>query len=155
MKILYLHGLGSGPEGYKPTWLRGQGLEVVAPQLVDDDLAASIEIARRSFASQRFDVVVGSSRGGAVALALDTSSTPRVVIAPAWRRLGVDPVAGPVTVILHSPHDELIPLADSRELAARWQLPADSLLEVGARHTMSDPAALAALLEAVRRVAVA
>lgn len=153
MKILYLHGLGSGPDGYKPTWLRNQGCEVVAPQLVDDDFAASVEIARHRFEAEPFDVVVGSSRGGAVALTLDTGNTPRVVIAPAWRRLEAEPRTGPWTVILHSPHDELVPIGDSRELAARWQLPADSFVEVGNRHTMSDPAALAALLSAIRRVA--
>lgn len=152
MKLLYLHGLGSGPDGYKPTWLRNQGCEVVAPQLVDDDFAASVEIARQSLAGESFDVVVGSSRGAAVALALDTGRTPRVVIAPAWRRLGVDPIDCGTTVILHSPHDELVPIADSRELAARWQLPADRLVEIGDRHTMSDAAALAALLDAIRRV---
>jgi len=155
MKLLYLHGLSSGPDGYKPTWLRNHGCTVVAPQLVDDDFAASVEIAQQSLASEPFDVVVGSSRGGAVALALDTGHTPRVVIAPAWRQLGMNPIAGAATVILHSPHDELVPIADSRELAARWQLPAGSLVEIGDRHTMSDSAALAALLDAIRRVAPA
>ena len=153
MKLLYLHGLRSGPHGYKPNWLRNHGCEVVAPQLVDDDFAASVEIARQSLTADSFDVVVGSSRGGAVALALDTGNTPRVVIAPAWRRLGVTPVACATTIILHSPHDDLVPIADSRELAAQWQLPAGRLVEIGERHTMSDSAALAALLDAIRLVA--
>lgn len=153
MKLLYLHGLGSGPNGFKPTWLREQGFDVVAPAFGDDDVARSIELARQAFASDSFDVVVGSSRGGAVALALDTGQTPRVVIAPAWRRLRVVPLAGPTTVILHSAHDELVPIADSRELAVNWKLPRGGLIEIGDRHTMTDEAALSALAAAIRSVA--
>jgi len=153
MKLLYLHGLGSGPGGFKPTWLRKAGFEVIAPALPDDDVAAAIEIARRSFTAQAFDVVVGSSRGGAIALALDTGKTPRVLIAPAWRHLGIQPLHGPKTILLHSPHDELVPLQDSRDLAVELQLLPAGMIETGDRHTMTDPGALAALVEAIERVA--
>lgn len=152
MKLLYLHGLGSGPDGFKPTWLREAGYEVIAPELPDDDIAASVQIARRSFEAHAFDVVVGSSRGGAVALAIDTGKTPRVLIAPAWRRLGIQPVAGPKTILLHSPFDDLVPLQDSRDLAVLLQLPIAAIIEVGDRHSMTDPGALAALVQAIEHV---
>jgi len=152
MKALYLHGLGSGPDGFKPTFLRRNGLDVTAPALPDDDFARSVEIAQVAFDAGDFDVVIGSSRGGAVAVAIDLRGTPCVLIAPAWRRLEVTPRVGLRTIVLHSPQDDVIPPADSRELIERAGLPGDALVEVGDRHTMTDAEALAALLAAINRL---
>lgn len=153
MKILYLHGLGSGPGGFKQTFLEQQGFEVIAPAMPDEDFAASVRIAQAAFDAAAADVVVGSSRGGAVAMNLDTGQTPLVLIAPAWRRCGGASTVKPGTRILHSPHDELIPINDSRELVRRSGLEPDALWEIGERHGMSDEPALAALVETIRRVA--
>src|SRR3954468_20515462 len=64
MKILYCHGLDGSPNGPKPTALRDAGHEVVSPSLPRDDFAAAVSIARRALETDRFDVLVGSSRGG-------------------------------------------------------------------------------------------
>lgn len=53
------------------------------------------------------------------------------------------------TIILHSPDDRRIPIADSRELIAANNLPPSQLIEVGRDHGMNEPAALAALVAAV------
>jgi hypothetical protein len=149
-RILYLHGLHSKPGGVKPTFLRSIGFEVINPHLPDEDFPESVRRAREAFGSEFPDVVVGSSRGGAVALAVPTGEFPVVLIAPAWKRWGdAGVVATPRTVILHSEGDEVIPIGDSRELMTRSGLPPDALRVVGIDHNMTDPEALGALRSAV------
>lgn len=151
-RILYLHGLHSRPGGTKPSLLLADGHEVINPHLPDDDFDESVRRAREALAARPPEVVVGSSRGGAVALNLDTGAMPVVLIAPAWRRWGRATLAQPHTTILHSPADAVIPFADSEALIAASRLPASALIAVGDDHNMIDPAAVAALRDAVRRV---
>jgi hypothetical protein len=150
-RILYLHGLRSRPGGVKPTLLAAAGHEVINPHLPDDDFEESLRRARAALDAGRPEVVVGSSRGGAVALNLDTGDRPVVLIAPAWRRWGTAATARPRTTILHSPADAVIPFADSAALVAASGLPPAALVAVGDGHDMVDPAAVAALHEAIRR----
>jgi hypothetical protein len=153
-RLLYLHGLHSRPGGVKPTFLRSIGFEVINPHLPDEDFAESVRRAREAFEGDRPGVVVGSSRGGAVALAVSTGAVPVILIAPAWRRWGsAEVVATPNTVILHSGGDEVIPIADSRALIARSGLPPEALRVVGNDHNMTDPGALEALRSAVGHAA--
>ncbi len=70
-EILCLQGWGSTPEGLKPTFLRGRGHEVVAPDLPHDDFDESVRRAQAASEQRGPGVVVGSIRGGAVALNLD------------------------------------------------------------------------------------
>jgi alpha-beta hydrolase superfamily lysophospholipase len=151
MKILYLHGLYSKPGGVKPTFLRGHGHEVVNPALPDDDFALSVRIAQAAYDESRPEVVVGSSRGGAVALGIDSGQTPMVLIAPAWKRWGSAEWAKAGTIILHSENDEVIPIEDSRALLRASGLPASALVVVGRDHLMIDEAAFEALLTALER----
>jgi pimeloyl-ACP methyl ester carboxylesterase len=149
MKILFLDGLGSNPSGFKPTFLRERGFEVIYPVLPDRDFEESVRIAQQARREHGPAVIVGYSRGGAVAMALEVQ-TPLVLIAPAWRLLGVPPRVGRRTVILHSSGDDLVPLEDSRELVQATGLPESALVVVGEDHSMIDGAALQALVEAVR-----
>lgn len=149
MKILFLHGYGSQPGGINPTILRVHGHEVLDPDLPGDDFARSVSIAQRVFDRSRPDVVVGRSRGGAVAMSLASDDVPLVLIAPAWKSWGMATTVKPQVVILHSPHDDVIPIDDSRELLRNSGLPADRLVAVGDDHMMFDEAAFAALLRAV------
>ena len=153
IRILYLHGYAARPGGFKPQFLESQGFTVDHPGLTDDDFERSLEIAQAAFDAHRPDVVVGSSRGGAVAMNLDLRGVPLVLIAPAWRRWGQATRVPQRTIILHSAADELIPLAESRELAAVSQLDAASLVVVGEEHRMNDERALAALAAAIRQAA--
>ena len=68
MKILFLHGWHSTPGGVKPTYLKDHGHEVLNPALPDDDFDAAVRIAQAEFDQHHPDVVIGSSRGGAVAM---------------------------------------------------------------------------------------
>ena len=113
MKILFLHGLGSTPGGLKPTYLKQHGHEVINPHLPDDDFEASVRIAQHEFEKHHPDVVVGSSRGGAVGMNIDAGNTPLVLLCPAWKNWGMATTLKPNSVILHSPKDDVIPFAGS------------------------------------------
>jgi pimeloyl-ACP methyl ester carboxylesterase len=149
MKLLYLHGLSSKPGGTKPTFLGRHGYEVVNPHLPDDDFDGSVQVAQAAYDESRPDLIVGSSRGGAVALNIDAAPAPLVLIAPAWRRWGTATTVRAPVAILHSREDAVIPIADSRALLRAGGLPDSALVVVGHDHNMIDEAAFRALLEAV------
>jgi alpha-beta hydrolase superfamily lysophospholipase len=148
MKILFLHGWQSIAGGVKPSYLSQHGQEVVNPALDDDDFAQALRTAQGEYDSHRPDVIVGSSRGGAVAMNLDSGSTPIVLLCPAWKRWGTATKVKPGTIILHSEADEVIPFAESLELVRASGLPESALVIVGTVHRLADPEPLAAMLAA-------
>lgn len=145
MKILFLHGLESGPHGTKVRHLRARGLDLTAPQLsshlvsevmrdgpTPESLRAAMQVsideAAAVLGGASFDVVVGSSFGGAIACALAVAgyAGPLVLLAPAARKLlGIDalPMRSGPTVVLHARQDEIIEVTDSVLLATHSQGP--------------------------------
>jgi len=159
LTILFLHGWNSVPGGVKPTYLRNHGHIVVNPKLPDDDFDAALRIAQAEFDRYRPDVVVGSSRGGALAMCLAGGDVPLVLLCPAWKKFGPAAMANaatikPNTVILHSRADDVVSYADSEELIRRNGLPIAALVEVGTDHRLADPEPLAAMLKACAAAAV-
>lgn len=148
MKILFLHGWNSVPGGVKPTYLRDQGHEVINPPLPNDDFAAAVHIAQEEFDKHRPQVVVGSSRGGAVAMNINSGDARLVLLCPAWRKYGSARIVKPGTVIVHSQADDVIPFGDSEQLIRASGLPAGTLIKVGSDHRLADPESLAAMLRA-------
>lgn len=146
VRILFLHGWNSVPGGVKPTFLKDQGHEVINPKLPDDDFEEAVRIAQAEFKKHRPQVVVGSSRGGAVAMDIDSGAAKLVLLCPAWKKWGSARKVKPDTVILHSRSDDVIPFRDSEELA---KSSGATLVEVGTDHRLADPEPLAAMLEAV------
>ena len=72
MKVLFLHGWQSVPGGIKPTYLKDHGHEVINPRLPDEDFSGAVRIAQAEFDKHQPAVVVGSSRGGAVAMNINS-----------------------------------------------------------------------------------
>ena len=149
MTIIFLHGWHSTPGGVKPTYLKSHGHEVLNPALPDEDFDEAVRIAQTEFDRGKPDVVVGSSRGGAVAMNIEAGETPLVLLCPAWKRWGTTTKVKVGTVILHSPADDVVPFADSEELARNSGLPLGSLIETGTEHRLADPESLAKMLETV------
>lgn len=145
MKILFLHGRGSVPGGLKPTWLRSQGYEVCNPPLDDNDFSAAVATAQREYDLHRPDVIVGSSRGGAVALNLISGQTPLVLLCPAWKYWGTSKTLQAPALIIHSRHDTVVPFIDSEELLRASHQPEDCLLAIGNDHRLADPESLSVL----------
>lgn len=150
-KILFLHGWQSTPGGVKPTYLKDRGHEVLNPALPDDDFDAAVRIAQAEFNQGKPDVVVGSSRGGAVAMNIDAGPTPLVLPCPAWKFWGSANTVKPGTLTLHSRADETVPFADSEELVRNSELPSSALIVVGTEHRLADAESLAAMLRACER----
>ena len=151
VKILFLHGWTSVPGGLKHTFLKEHGHEVLNPALPDEDFDEAVRIAQADFDQHQPDVVVGSSRGGAVAINIDAKDTPLVLLCPTWKKWGTATTVKPNTVILHSRQDDVIPFADSEELVTNSGLPPEALIKVGNDHRLADPETLKAMLEACER----
>jgi hypothetical protein len=153
MKILFLHGWHSVPGGLKPSYLIQKGHEVINPALDDDDFDEAVRTAQAEYDRHRPEVIVGSSRGGAVAMNVDSGSTPLVLLCPAWTRWGTATRLKPGTVVLHSEADDVIPIVHSRDLVRASGLPESALIVVGTDHRLADPEPLKAMLEACERAA--
>lgn len=152
MKVLFLHGWTSVPGGLKPTYLKDHGHDVLNPSLPDEDFDESVRIAESEFKQHRPDVIVGSSRGGAVAVNMESGDTPLVLLCPAWKNWGAATTLKSNTIILHSRHDDVIPFGDSEELLANSGLPTDTLRDVGNDHRLADPEPLEAMMQACKRL---
>ncbi len=151
MKILFLHGWQSVPGGVKPTFLASHGHTVINPKLNDDDFAEAARTAQAEIDRHQPDVVVGSSRGGAVAMNIASGNARLVLLCPAWKRHGAARTVKPGTVILHSRLDDVVPFADSEELVRDSGLSASALMEVGDDHRLADPEPLQAMLSACEK----
>lgn len=148
MRILFLHGWHSVPGGVKPTFLAEHGHTVINPQLPDDDFEEAIRIAQAEFDQHQPQVVVGSSRGGAVAMNINSGDAKLVLLCPGWKNFAPASTAKLGTRILHSRADDVVPFSDSEKLVKISGLPASALIEVGNDHRLADPEPLMAMLKA-------
>lgn len=141
MKILFLHGWQSVPGGVKPTFLAEHGHTVFNPKLPDEDFDEAVRIAQAEFDRHAPQVIVGSSRGGAVAMNIASAETKLVLLCPAWRKYGLRQTLKSGCVVLHSRADDVVPFADSEELVVTSRM-AHALIETGNDHRLADPASL-------------
>jgi hypothetical protein len=79
---------------------------------------------------------------------LDSGSTRLVLLCPAWNRWGTARTLKPGTVIIHGEADDVIPVAESRELVRSSGLPESALVVVGCDHRLAGPEPLASMLKA-------
>ena len=146
MKILFLHGWHSVPDGVKPTYLAKHGNEVLNPALNDDNFDAAVRVAQAEYDQYQPDIIVGTSRGGAVALNINSNDTPLVLLCPAWKNWGTVTKLKPKSLILHSRNDEVIPFTDSEELITSSGLSPETLMEIGKDHRLADDESLSVML---------
>ncbi len=146
-KVLFLHGWSSDG-GRKSSFMRSLGCDVWTPRLSNWSFRRAVRTAQAAHDDFRPDVIVGSSRGGAAAMCVENRGTPLVLLAPAWRTWGVEPVLQTTkTVLIHSPNDRLVPLVDSIEVSLRN--PGVRLLVAGDDHRLNDHEAQRALQSAL------
>ena len=147
MRIVYLHGRMSSPNAEKCKFLRNNGHDVFAPMLISHDWGQSVTAAHEILEKVKPDLIVASSRGGAVAMATNTT-VPCVLIAPAWGKYCPWGSCRGNSTILHSKADRIGKYADSELLATSTGA---ELIEVGKNHRMSDEKALETLLKVIDR----
>ena len=73
-----------------------------------DAYDAAVRTAQAEYDQHQPDVIVGSSRGGAVALNINSRDTPLVLLCPAWKKWGTVSKLKPNALILHSRKDDVI-----------------------------------------------
>jgi len=148
-KILFLHGKESKPGGEKVSRLERDGYTIFNPLLTKHSFEESVATAQEVVDTQSPDIIVGSSRGGAIAMCLETHAR-LVLIAPAWshyRQTAGKKLASD-TVVLHSRDDTIIRFEDSKRLVEVYDA---TLVETGTDHRMKDEEALESLASTVRR----
>jgi hypothetical protein len=147
-KVLFLHGWSS--DGARKTaFMRFLGYDVTTPHLSGWFFRRAVTQAQATYDWFLPDVIVGSSRGAAVALNMDSGDTPLVLLAPAWKRWGTArSVNNPSrSIIVHSSNDKVVPFGDSIELCLNS--PGLSIIPGGQDHRLNDPQARKALERAL------
>jgi len=137
MRVLFCHGKEGNPNGTKAVTIgKMPDTIVVTPKLTnsydESDFLNDLTIVEAL--ANGADVLVGSSRGGALVCQVRTKQR-KVLVAPAWKKFSVLPHLTKDDVILHSRNDDLVPFEDSLALV---ELFGCKLIECGVDHRMSD-----------------
>jgi alpha/beta superfamily hydrolase len=139
-RVQFIHGLEGSPQGSKAR-LFAEQFTAVTPAMDTGDFEACIALQSETITSFRPDVLVGSSFGGAVAVALLQRGLwrgPTLLLAQAALRHGL-PAQLPEGVrvwIVHGRRDDLIDIEDSRTLARAGTPDLVRLIEVDDDHPL-------------------
>jgi alpha/beta superfamily hydrolase len=157
-RVQFVHGLESGPGGTKARYLAERFPEAVTPAMNTKDFEASVQLQLDTIREKAPDVLVGSSFGGAVAVALlqrGAWSGPTILLAPAVKHLGLR-VSLPENVrviIVHGTQDDIVDIETSRLLAKCGSPGHVELIEVDDAHRLQSLVSDATLADLVERVA--
>lgn len=142
-RVVFLHGLNSGPTGSKFRELATRFDDVTSPDCRGlHDPAARLAVAEQATRRMTNPILVGSSFGGLVAALLASHHPARVgvlvLLAPALHARWTDAVAGimrvpSATTIIHGVRDCVVPVQASRAFATRFSV---DLIEVDDDHRL-------------------
>lgn len=135
--ILFCHGKEGTPEGTKAKMIRKtfKGCKIpdnLKNSFCHEDFKDDLKFIEQII--EEVEILVGSSRGGALVLDVNTTK-PKIVIAPAWKKFGVIPKLTKHDTIIHSKEDDLVPIEDSEYLMNKFGC---RLVICGKDHRMSD-----------------
>lgn len=142
LRVQFVHGLESGPGSAKALYL-DRRFDAVTKAMDTSDFEGSVRVQADEIAAQEPDVLVGSSFGGAVALAIlqrGLYTGPTLLLAPAYRHYGLPGriPEGVRVLVVHGTRDETIPVDDSRELAKTGSPGSVALVEVDDEHRLAS-----------------
>jgi hypothetical protein len=149
MLVFFLHATESTDADIIAQHMSQAGHTLTSPAL-DQDFTQAIQLTQGEFNQSHSDIIVAAGYGGAIALHLDTNDTPLILLAPAWKKFGAPQQLPSKTLILHSRHDQIVPIGDSQELVSLYHLPPETLIEVGNHHALTDESTLSVLLWVIK-----
>jgi alpha/beta superfamily hydrolase len=140
LRVQFIHGLEGSPQGAKAR-LFARTFEARTPHMDTSDFEGCVRLQEQTLASFRPDVLVGSSFGGAVAVALLQRSVwtgPTLLLAQAAVKRGlVAALPSDVHVwLVHGRQDAIIDVEDSRLLARSGTPGLVRLIEVDDEHSL-------------------
>ena len=155
-RVQFIHGLEGSPQGAKARQL-AEHFEAIAPAMDTHDFEACVRVQREALERFRPDVLVGSSFGAAVAVALLARGHwrgPTLLLAQAALRY--DPLArlpaGVRAWLVHGLRDELIDPEESRRLARTGTPDLVRILEVDDDHALRELVSSGRLAALVREL---
>jgi hypothetical protein len=157
LRVLFIHGLEGSPQGSKARFL-AEHFAAITPAMDTGDFAACVALQRRILGEFVPEVLVGSSFGGAVAVALlgdGSFAGPTLLLAPAQRHFGVAESLPPKVrvIVAHGLHDSVVDIAGSRALVASSTPEWARLLEVDDDHRLQSLVDSGKLGDLVRELA--
>jgi len=157
LRVQFVHGLEGSPQGSKARLL-DEHFDARTPAMDTSDFEACIEVQRAAIESFRPQVLVGSSFGGAVAVALLARGLwrgPTLLLAQAALHYDPDAQLPEDTTVwlVHGLQDDLIDPEQSRRLAATGSPERVRLIEVEDDHPLQESVASGKLVDWVREIA--
>ena len=141
LRVQFIHGLEGSPAGAKAQLLAAHFM-ATTPAMDTHDFPACVELHRATLASFRPDVLIGSSFGGAVAVALLQRGVwrgPTLLLAQAALCYGL-PAQLPEGMhiwLIHGQRDDVVDIEDSRTLARSGTPELVRFIEVEDDHSLS------------------
>ncbi|MCH9674049.1 MAG: hypothetical protein K0U93_21605 [Gammaproteobacteria bacterium] len=157
IKVHFIHGLEGSPSGNKAR-LFAKHFSAVTPAMNTADFAGCVAQHADALAAAPPDVLIGSSFGGAVAVALLQSGSwtgRTLLLAQAAQRRGLPanvPARTPIW-IAHGRDDTVVPIEDSRQLAKAGDPDWVRLIEVDDDHALHGSTTNGALLSWIEDLA--
>lgn len=157
LRVQFIHGLEGSPQGAKAR-LFAEHFDARTPAMDTRDFDACVDVHAELLRDFEPDVLVGSSFGGAVAVALLQRGLwrgPTLLLAQAALRSDLPPRLpdGVPVWLVHGLHDELIDIEESRRLASAGNPDWVRLIEVDDDHPLHQMVKSGELLDRVRELA--
>ncbi|MDP6980768.1 MAG: YqiA/YcfP family alpha/beta fold hydrolase [Myxococcota bacterium] len=156
LRVQFIHGLESSPQSTKAMVL-AKHFDAITPAMDTTDFESCVGVQHAEIERFAPDVLVGSSYGGAVAVALLERGLwhgPTLLLAQAARHYD-DQAKLPTDVsvwLVHGTGDTLIPQAESRELAATGSPDRVRYIEIEDDHPLRKHATDGSLVRWVREL---
>lgn len=142
-KVLFLPGMFS-KNSLKPFYIQQCGFDVFVPTLSNWNFQGAVKAAQEAYNECKPDLIVGSSRGAAIAMNMDTGDTPLILLSPAWGMFKTKKES----IVIHSKNDEMVPYSESVELCKNSGC---FLLTAGEGHRLNDRQGILALAWALQK----
>jgi alpha/beta superfamily hydrolase len=157
LRVQFIHGLEGSPQGAKAQAFAAH-FTALTPAMDTRDFEACVALHAAAIADFRPDVLVGSSFGGAVAVALLQRGVwrgPTLLLAQAAQHFGLAPQLpeGVCVWLVHGSGDDVVDIADSRALARSGTPGLVRLIEVDDDHSLHRMVDSGRLVELVRQLA--